>query len=375
VISFITLFLGLALGPQSVELHVDDSISSIELLLDGNTVGWIHGPPWIGRFTFGEDLSPHHLIAIGYDEDRTEQHRAEQWVNIPRPPAEASILLERESEEGVHQMARVSWESLVESEPSEIRVSFDGQPLSVDDPEAIPLPSYDPEQLHFIRVDLEFGGVVSSKAELIFGGTYSDQVNTELTAVPVTINENKELPAIEEMQAWFSHDGHALRAAAAEKGPAEVIVVRDLDAWDDLMRIRRTAVSSKNRKSWWFGSTHPAWNKWAFQFFWPVSRRKSGAAGMYDLFPPSTKFQAKDGSLHGWVSTVIQPEDLEDKQRLADCVTVAGVTAAGGNRRRAVLLVLGDDPPDASDHSPEMARRYLQQLHVPLFVWTTHPST
>jgi hypothetical protein len=373
VISFITLFLGLALGPQIAELHVDASISSIELQLDGSTVAWIHGPPWVGRFSFGEDLSPHHLVAVGYDGDGKEQDRADQWVNVPRSPAEASILLDQETE-GIHRMARVSWESLVESEPSEIRVSFDGQPLSFSDPEAIPLPSYDPEQLHFIRVDLEFGGIVSSKAELIFGGSYADQVNTELTAVPITIMEKKKLPALEEMQSWFSHNGRPLRAAAAEKGPAEVIVVRDLEAWDDLMRIRRTAVSNKNRRTWWFGSTHPAWNKWAFQFFWPVARRRSGTAGMYDLFPPSSKFQAKDGSLHGWVSSVIQPEGLEDKQRLADCVAVAGVTAAGGNRRRAVLLVLGNDPPDASEHSPKMARRYLQQLHVPLFVWSTHPS-
>ncbi len=373
MISFITLFLGLALGPQQVEVHVDNSIASVELLLDGSTVGWIHGPPWIGRFSFGERLSPHHLVAIGYDREGAEQARTEQWVNVPRPPAEASILLDQQSE-GVHRTVRVSWESLVEEKPSELRVSFDGKPLVFSDPQSIPLPTYDPEQLHFIRVDLEFGGVVSSKAELIFGGTYSDEISTELTAIPITTPERAKLPEIEDMQSWFSYEGRPLRTAAAEKGLAEVFVVRDLDAWSDLIRIRRAAVSNNNKRAWWFTSSQPGWSKWTFQFFWPVSRRQSGAAGMYDLFPPSGKFQAKDGSLHGWISTVVQPELVEQKQRLADCVTVAGVTAAGGNRRRAVLLVLGRAPRDASDHSPELAREYLSQLHVPLFIWSTRPG-
>ena len=373
MITFVTLFLGLALGPQTVEVHVDDSIASVELRLNGAPAGWIHGPPWTGKFTFGDELSPHHLVAIAYDHEGSERSRAEQWVNVPRPPAEASILLDQEVD-GVHRLARVTWESLVETEPSEVRVTFDGRALEFDDPSAIPLPTYDPEQLHFIRVDLEFGGVVSSKAELIFGGTYADEVNTELTAVPVTVDTKKGLPSLDEMQTWFTYAGRPLRTAAAEKGLAEIIVVRDLESWDDLMRIRRSAVSNRNKRAWWFSSSQAGWNDWAFQFFWPVSRRQEGAAGMYDLFPPSGKFQARDGSLHGWISTVIQPEGGEARQRLADCVTVAGVTAAGGNRRRAVLLVLGGDPKDASDLSPQLARLYLDRLHVPLIVWTTRPG-
>ena len=373
MITFITLFLGLALGPQRVEVHVDESIAAVELILDGETVGWIHGPPWAGEFTFGDQLAPHHLVAVAYDHETNERARAEQWVNVPRSPAEASIVLDQ-LDGRVHRLARVTWESLVETEPSQVRVTLDGQPLSFTDPRSIPLPDYDPDQLHFIRVDLEFGGVVTSKAELIFGGTYADEINTELTAVPIVIDEKRDLPPPEQMQLWFTYAGQPVRMAAAEKGLAEVIVVRDLEAWDDLMRIRRSAVSSRNKRAWWFSSSQTGWSQWAFQFFWPVARRQAGAAGTYDLFPPSGKFQAKDGSLHGWISTVIQPEGVEARQRLADCVTVAGVTAAGGNRRRAVLLVLGGNPRDASDHTPEMARSYLRKLHVPLFVWTTRPG-
>jgi len=372
VISFITLFLGLALGPQHVELHVDDAVASVELVLDGRPVTRIDGPPWIGSFSFGDVLSPHLLEAVAFDSDGEEMGRTQQSVNMPRPAAEASVVVD-DMIEGVHKTARVTWESLVEAEPSRIQVSFDGSRLPVSDPEAIPLPDHDPEQLHVIRVDLEFGGIVSTKAELIFGGAYADQVNTELTAVPVSLDDD-ELPPIDTMQSWFSHQYESVRAVAAEKGLAEIVVVRDLGAKEDLTQIRRKAMRNRNLRAWWFSSPESDWSQWAFQLFWPLARRQSGAAGLYDLFPPTGKIRAKDGSLHGWITTLEQPAGSLDSQRLADCVAVAGVTAAGGNRRRAVVLVLSDAPSDSSDLSPRQAQRYLSQLRVPLYVWTTRPD-
>ncbi|MEJ2084527.1 MAG: hypothetical protein P8Y44_02475 [Acidobacteriota bacterium] len=373
VISFITLFLGLALGPQHVELHVDDAIASVELLLDGRPVARIDGPPWIGNVTFGDELSPHLLEAVAFDGAGEEMGRAQQTINMPRPAAEASVFVD-DKMDGIHKTARVTWESLVEAEPSSIRVSFDGKRLPVTDPEAIPLPDHDPEQLHVIRADLEFAGIVSTKAELIFGGAYADQVSTELTAVPVTLDGDDELPPIEHMQSWFSHEHEPLRAVAAEKGLAEIVVVRDLGAKDDLTQIRRKAMRNRNLRAWWFSSPQSAWNQWAFELFWPLARRQSGAAGMYDLFPPTGKYRAKDGSLHGWITTLQQPAGSVDSQRLADCVAVAGVTAAGGNRRRAVVLVLAGRPRDSSDLSPQLAQHYLSRLRVPLYVWTTRPN-
>ena len=373
MISFITLFLGLALGPQHVELHVDEAVASVELVLDGKSVTRIDGPPWVGSFSFGNELSPHLLEAVAFDSDGEEMGRTQQSVNMPRPAAEASVFVD-DKIEGVHRTARLTWESLVEAEPSRIQVSFDGIRLPVSDPKAIPLPDHDPEQLHVIRADLEFGGIVSTKAELIFGGTYADQVNTELTAVPVSLDEDDELPPIDTMQSWFSHEHESLRAVAAEKGLADIVVVRDLGAKEDLTQIRRKAMRNRNMRAWWFSSPQSEWSQWAFQIFWPLARRQSGAAGMYDLFPPSGKIRAKDGSLHGWITTLEQPSGSLDSQRLADCVAVAGVTAAGGNRRRAVVLVLAGTPRDRSDLNPGQARRYLNHLRVPLYVWTTRPD-
>jgi hypothetical protein len=54
---------------------------------------------------------------------------------------------------------------------------------------------------------------------------------------------------------------------------------------------------------------------------------------------------------------------------LSDAVAIAGMRVAGGNRRRAVVVLLGPKREDGSRFSPEVARRYLADLHVPLFVW------
>jgi hypothetical protein len=36
-----------------------------------------------------------------------------------------------------------------------------------------------------------------------------------------------------------------------------------------------------------------------------------------------------------------------------------------------VILLLGSDPEDSSQHSPEEVRHYLEQVRVPLVVWST----
>ena len=54
---------------------------------------------------------------------------------------------------------------------------------------------------------------------------------------------------------------------------------------------------------------------------------------------------------------------------LSDAVAVAGLRAAEGNHRRAVLLMLGPRREDVSRFPPDMVRRFLAELHVPLVVW------
>ena len=382
MVSFVSLFLGLVVGYQTVTVKVADPVESVEILIDGRAATVIEGPPWQGGIDFGPALVPHELVAVAYDGDGRELDRARQWVNLPRPLAEITLLLEQDADTG-GSVVQVSWESLTGEAPSRVRAIFDGRPLAVEDPRSIPLPDYDPAELHFLRVEMEFGGILASSAEITFGGTYTDNVNTELTAFPIRFaGRKKRQPTTESLQSVFSARGQPLRVTAVEKGQVEMLIVRDRGAWEALRRVMSEVYSRAlnsnttgfQRRSW-FRPDREAWQKWAFQFIWPVARRHDMGDGPYDLFSNSAKLSGGSASLHGWLVTFEQPPEYQGSQRLADAVAIAGVAAAGTNRRRGVLLVLGGDPEDSSEVRPDRVRHYLASLGVPLFVWTTHPDT
>ncbi|MEE8278740.1 MAG: hypothetical protein V3R89_08485, partial [Thermoanaerobaculia bacterium] len=46
MISFVSFFLGLLLGPQTVEVAVTDGVAAVRLELDGRIVGTMEAAPW-----------------------------------------------------------------------------------------------------------------------------------------------------------------------------------------------------------------------------------------------------------------------------------------------------------------------------------------
>src|SRR5687768_10951002 len=146
-IAFLTLFLGLVLGPQPVELTVTGPVVAVDLLLDGAPAGRIAGPPWRGQIDFGPALVPHELVARAVDAEGNEIGRAQQWINLPRPPAEVDILLENRVA-GQPVMARITWQSLTGESPSAIGVTFNDKPLVVEADGRVRLPPWDPEASH-----------------------------------------------------------------------------------------------------------------------------------------------------------------------------------------------------------------------------------
>jgi hypothetical protein len=115
-IAFLTLFLGLTLGPQPIELTATGPVAAVELLLDGAPAGRLTRSPWQGQIDFGPSLVPHQLVARALDSEGTEISRAEQWLNLPRQPAEVGILLENGAE-GRPVAARLTWQSLTGEKP------------------------------------------------------------------------------------------------------------------------------------------------------------------------------------------------------------------------------------------------------------------
>src|SRR6185436_8526278 len=127
-IAFLTLFLGLTLGPQPIELTATGPVAAVELLLDGAPAGRLTGPPWKGQIDFGSSLVPHQLVARALDTQGNEIARAQQWLNLPRSPAEVDVLLENGAA-GRPVAVRLIWQSLTGESPSAIAVTFDGKPL------------------------------------------------------------------------------------------------------------------------------------------------------------------------------------------------------------------------------------------------------
>ena len=183
MITFLTLYLGLIVGPRDFELSVADNTARVEILLDGERQTEITAPPWEFKIHLGEVPLPHELTAIAYDEAGDPLGRAFQRLNVPHPPVVLVIALE--SEEGTVRAARLAWEAAADEALTGVRVELDGLRIPVEDPTHIPLPPLDLEIVHHLSAEVTFRGRLRSQASVVFGGAFVDRIDSELTAVAV----------------------------------------------------------------------------------------------------------------------------------------------------------------------------------------------
>lgn len=376
MIAFATLFLGLVLGVQTVEMMASDDVARVEILLDGRPVAAIEHPPWRTAVDLGSALEPRILEAVGLDRHGKEIGRSAQRLNLPRPPAELEVLLEP-GEDGRGSVARLSWDSIAgETEPT-IRAWLDGVELSVVDTRRLELPAHDPRQLHFLRVEATFTEHLGTVAERVLGGTWADQLSAQLTAVPVHLAGRADLPAVRQLDGWLTVDGQGVPVLAVDDSPADLIVVRDLSAQpllDGLASLDRSLSfafrSGSVRQAPSVRYVAPLKEDQRVRFLAPYARQVADIDHTTSLFEPSETFTAHDGGLYWLLTQVRTRTSPPDGQRLADAVAAAGMMAAGGSRPRAVLLILGPDPVDHSGLDAETVRGYLESLRVPLVVWS-----
>ncbi len=381
-IAFLSLFLGLTLGPQPVELTVGGPVAAVELLLDGKPAGRLQGPPWTGQIDFGPHLEPHELVARALDDKGQEVGRASQWINLPRPPAEVEVLLERGSD-GRVTAARIKWQSLTGESPSGYAIDFDDKHLTADSTGRVQIPAYDPETSHVLSVELRFPKAMTARKDLAFGGRGSAEISMELTGVPVRLRKGKRLPPLDRLQGWFLAGGQPLAVAAVEDGPAQLLVVRDFKAGEPLARlgrprsrVARTEVERALADPQVARSQMSLGLEDEVRLVWPTATSYSGpgaavSGARADLFDITREYTARDGGLLWILARTLPPAEApSSSQRLSDAVCVAGLRALDGHRRRAVLLVLAGEPADGSQSSPALVRHYLQKIRVPLFVWS-----
>jgi len=365
MITFVTLLLGLVLGPQPVELAVAEEVAGVELWLDGRRVVDVTGPPWETVVDFGDELVPHELVAVARDEEGRELQRVRRFVNVPREVVEARIVLDPASP-NEPRSAEVVWEA-VDLEPESWSVTLDGEALRVSDLSRFELPDYDPEEIHFLSAVLRFPDAVSARAEASFGGVYADRVATELTAVALSQHGEDKLRGPEDLAGWFRAGDREVPVVALDRRPpANVVLVIDPAAREALRRLagfigpgRRRAVLQR------LGLDDRA------IYLQPSAERVAGQRQVFDTFQPLVYSLAEQRMdfVQVVTSALGAPHNLEHTpRRLADAVAVAGLLAAHDRRSRAVVLVVGAEGGD-SRVLPEQARDFLAALGVPLFVW------
>ncbi|HSM14873.1 MAG TPA: hypothetical protein VLA66_12475, partial [Thermoanaerobaculia bacterium] len=339
MIEFLTLLLGLVAGTRTVELAVRPPVTAVELRLDGEVVGRVERPPWRLEIDLGDELSPHLLTAVGLDQDGSEVAQTDQWINLPRGSVEARWILEA-GEAGRLGTARLAWTSVQETRPKSVRVAFDGVEIGIGDDDLVVLPDYEREQIHLLTAELEFpgGGVV--RAEAVFGGGFGEGVSTELTAIPVIAESGDRIPGrLDLAGALVGPEGSPLEPVSIESSGADVVVVTDrtsrLVAHDKILGVEirlQTRIGTAGR------DLLPLGERNRIAFVWPVlSQRRIGSGQLLDpsLFPQRTLDRVPGSGLVALLAGARAPAA---RQRVADAVASAAVTAAAGNRPRAVVL-------------------------------------
>ncbi len=379
MITFLTLYLGLVVGPRDFELAVTDTVARVEILLDGEPRAELTAPPWRIQVDLGEAPLPHELTAVAYDARGEPLDRAFQRLNVPHPPVEVVIALE--SEEGQVRAARLAWEAAADEALTGVRVRLDGTAIPADDPAHIPLPPLDPERIHHLSAEVTFRGRLRSQASVVFGGAFTDRIDSELTAVAVEAASDGaagRLPAAAEAAGWFQRRGAPLTVFAVERPPAELMLVRDQASAAKLLRFvgglrdragqpgssgARAGLVERRARELGIGLAGDDWLRvMATQ---PEQRPETGKA----FFSASADVLPTARGLGMGVAGLRVPGD-DRPERLADAVAAAGLEVSGGGRRRAVLLVVDPETHDDSGFTPRQTRRYLAAMRVPLEVWT-----
>lgn len=238
----------------------------------------------------------------------------------------------------------------------------------------------------------------------------------DFTPVAVWHEPGAELPDAGEMREWFSAAGEPVTVTAVERGPAEVVIIRDPAAQPELHAITGSFYEAKRAflqptikgapaktTAWSEGwidtdpgdvaSPYRARVLVAAQrslrqaarlgpgagvrFLSPWSAPLSHVQSNRKLFATSNRIAAGAnvkgdiGYTPGFLEITTSVTSLSLAFRLADAAALAGLQVHDSARRRAVVLLLGDEVADESLFTPAQVRGYLRRLQVPFAVWST----
>jgi hypothetical protein len=363
VVAFVTLFLGLDAGAQTVELLVAPPATRVELLLDGQQVAELSAPPWRTKIDLGNTLLPHRLEAVAYNAKGRRLERIGQTINMPRPEAELAIVLERDVA-GVPRSARLTWESVQLLEPSQVSMVLDGQELTLDDTHSAPLPELDLHHAHVLRGEVAFGSRMAAVRELAFGGEYVDSSQTELTAVTVVLPEKRGRFERGAVEGKLVAGGRPAQVVAIDETPYTYAFVFAEQGW----QLWRQMIDGRVNASLAAGF-RPS-GKDSVLVVDPVPNIVASASGeVARVFPINVDSKCSRNSILNAIERIGRREADRTRQDLAAAVAGAGLASYGLRQRRAAIFVASEEELVASASVAPLVRAYLATLGVPLHVW------
>jgi len=379
MVAFETLLLGIVTGIWPVRLMVAPPVATVELRLDSAVVGVMHGPPWALECDLGTGPMPHELTAIGRDASGREVARARQWANLGRDRARVSALLEREPGTNRPAALRLAWETAEAVQPQSVTATIDGTPLTVADPRRIPLPKVDDDQPHVVSAEVVFSPRMRERADLAFGGDVVDRVESELTAVAVTVPSTRAALGLRDVQGVFSEGGAPLTPVGVDEGHAEVALVVDLSA-RAVIAANPRAWEDRSGSQWWVQEQPLPRDALGieadrFRLVGTIPSAIAVSGRERTFFPTSSPVRLawlSRHSLSSWLGVRVG----SGVQAVADAAAVAASDVAASNSRRALVLLLAETPgaaprvTDISTYDAASVRAYLAALDVPLAVWS-----
>lgn len=347
-IVFLSLFLGLITGTQTVTLQVDATVKSVRIELGGRSVARIDKAPWSAKVDFGNVIIPGELIAIAYDGGGNEIARTSQLINLSRPPAEMEIVIRSEGTRPVE--AELVGRHRLHKLPTTAKLFVDGVEVRVGHDFRARLPEIDASHPHIISAEMQFEDDQIAKRDVVMQAGFSDSAGAELTPMLVMASAK---PQPQNLEGCFSAAGAPLRATAIEANDAYVVMVKDPDA-----RMRPNGVWPLD-----FGT--------AERVLWPVTRAINASGQPTAISFPQTVYHGTMPAVSWLLTQRLSPAPPPSEPRqFADAVAVAAMSTLERGRRRAVVLLLSKNA-DRSLYSPPVVRRYLEETGVPLFVWSS----
>jgi len=355
----LSLFLGLVTGMQTVALRVGPAVKSVRIELGGREAATLTGEPWTAKIDFGAALIPRELVAIAYDGAGKELARASQLTNLSPPPVELDIIIHTEGQRPAE--AELAGRHRIHKHAEAATLLLDGKELKLSRSFRAKLPPLEATRTHVLSGEMRFEDGLVARRDLVLEGEFSHDTGNELSAVLVSLTGNE--PA--SLDGCFSSNGTALRVSAIEKTDAMVIMVKDSDSRDLLARL----LINENRPEFSLGADTTE------RILWPVARPFNAPGEPVAIAFPQANDRGGSGSRAvatvSWLLTLgLSPKpNANEPRQYADAVAVAGMNARERGQRRAVVLLLGKKP-DQSLYVAKVVRRYLEEVGVPLLVWS-----